>query len=267
MTIRTSPWQAGVPCWADLTTPDVPAAQRFYGDVVGWTFQDTAEDYGGYTIAEANGAAAAGVGPLQGGAPSAWTVYLASDDADKTAASIGENGGTVMVPPGDVGDLGRMSIAADPTGAVFGVWQAGTHIGAGVVNEPGGMTWEDLRTTDPDTARAFYTAVFGYHLEDVAGAPSDYATFHLPGDEAPLGGMGGTGDAFGATDAPPHWVVYFSVASTDDAVAAAERGGGRVLAPPFDTPYGRMAGLADPAGAIFWVAQDTGENPQPDRGD
>jgi uncharacterized protein len=112
-----------------------------------------------------------------------------------------------------------------------------------------------------------HTAVFGYHLEDVAGAPYDYATFHLPGDEAPLGGMGGMGEAFGATDAPPHWVVYFSVASTDDAVAAAERGGGRVLAPPFDTPYGRMAGLADPAGAIFWVAQDTGENPQPDRGD
>jgi predicted enzyme related to lactoylglutathione lyase len=261
MTIRTTPWPPNVPCWADLSTPDVDAARAFYAAVIGWEFQDTDEEYGGYTIAAVGDAAAAGVGPAQPGAPTAWTLYVASDDADKTAEAVAENGGTVIVPPGDVGPLGRMFIAADPTGAAFGVWQAGTHIGAGIANEPGGMTWEDLRTTDADAAREFYEAVFGYAYQAIDGAPEDYTTFHLPGDEAPLGGMGGM---FGAEDSPPHWLVYFAVASAEAAVAAAEQGGGTVISPLFETPYGRMAGIADPAGAVFFVNENTGQ-PQPDR--
>ena len=67
----------------------------------------------------------------------------------------------MLLAPGDVGPLGRMLIAADPTGAVFGVWQAGTHIGAGLVNRPGGLVWEDLRSPEPERARAFYRSVFG----------------------------------------------------------------------------------------------------------
>jgi uncharacterized protein len=261
MTIRTAPWPPSVPCWADLSTPHVDAARAFYAAVVGWEFQDTDDEYGGYTIAAVGDAAAAGVGPVQPGAPTGWTMYIASDDADKTAGTVAENGGTVIVPPGDVGPLGRMFIATDPTGAAFGVWQAGTHIGAGIASEPGGMTWEDLRTSDPDTARAFYEAVFGYVYQAVDGAPEDYTTFHVPGDEAPLGGMGGM---FGAEGATPHWLVYFAVADADAAVAAAERGGGTVVAPVFETPFGRMAGITDPAGATFWVAQNTGQ-PQPER--
>ena len=214
MKIRTSPWQAGVPCWTDLTVPDVAAAQAFYADVIGWSYQETAADYGGYVIAQARGAAAAGIGPLpQAGMQPAWTLYLASDDADKTASAVAEHGGTVLLPPGDVGPLGRMFIAADPSGAAFGVWQVGSHIGAGIVNEPGGLTWDDLRSPQPDAARDFYTAVFGYRTEALPQGGVDYTTFALPGEQAPLGGM---------------------------------------------------AGLADPAGAVFWVAETDGSN-QPDR--
>lgn len=261
MSIRTSPWPAGVPCWADLTAPDVDAAKAFYAEVLGWTFQDTEAEYGGYALAEVRGAAAAGIGPQQPGAPTAWTLYLASDDADKTAAAVTEHGGTVLSPPGDIGPLGRMFIAADPSGAAFGVWQAATHIGCGIVNEPGGLTWEDLRSTEPDADRDFYTAVFGYRTEPLPAAGPDYATFALPGEEAPLGGMGGM---MGADGQPAHWLVYFGVANADAAVAAAERGGGSALMGAFDTPYGRMAGLADPAGAVFWVVETDGEG-QPDR--
>lgn len=85
MSIRTSPWPAGVPCWADLQAPDVAAAKTFYADVLGWTYEDTEAEYGGYVIAQARGAAAAGIGPQQPGAPAAWTLYLASDDVDATA--------------------------------------------------------------------------------------------------------------------------------------------------------------------------------------
>ena len=92
MSIRTSPWPAGVPCWTDLAVPDVAAAQAFYGDVIGWTYQDTAADYGGYVIAQSRGAAAAGIGPLpQEGMHPAWTLYLASDDADTTAGAVTEH--------------------------------------------------------------------------------------------------------------------------------------------------------------------------------
>ena len=154
MPIRTRKWPAGVPCWADLTVPDVPAAQAFYGAVLGWSFTDTADEYGGYVIGQINGAAAAGIGPTpQQGVPSAWTLYLASDDVDGTAKQITDAGGTMLLPPGDVGPLGRLCVAADPTGAVFGVWQAGGHLGAELHSEPGGITWEDLRTPDPDTVK------------------------------------------------------------------------------------------------------------------
>lgn len=262
MSKRTSPWPAGVPCWVDLTAPDVAAAKAFYADVIGWSYQDTEAEYGGYALAAIDGAAAAGIGPQPEGAPNAWTLYFASEDVDQTASAVTEHGGKVLLPPGDIEPLGRMCIAADPTGAIFGVWQGMTHIGAGVVNEPGGLTWEDLRSPDPDAARAFYTELFGYETDPIPMAGPDYTTFTLKGEEAPLGGMGGM--MMGAEGQPPHWVVYFGVSDADAAVASAERAGGSVFMPVFDSPYGRMAGLADPTGAAFWVVQNTGQD-QPDR--
>src|SRR3954471_438766 len=112
MSIRTSRWPAGVPCWADFTVPDVAVAKAFYAAVLGWSFHDTEAEYGGYAIAIAGdpASAAAGIGPRPPGSAgdSAWTLYLASDDADKTAAAVRERGGTVLLEPGDVGPLGRM---------------------------------------------------------------------------------------------------------------------------------------------------------------
>ena len=253
MSTRTARWPAGMPCWADLSAPDVVAAGEFYRRVLGWSIEHQGEEYGHYAIASVDGRAAAGIGPTQDGAPNAWTVYLASDDADATAAAITEHGGTVIAAPFDVGPLGRMLIAADPTGAAFGVWQAGEHIGANVVNEPGALSWDDLRTTDPPAAWAFYAGVFGYDVRPLAEAGPAYSLFHLAGDETPAGGIGAM---FGVPEGtPPHWLAYFGVADADTAVAAVEAGGGSVLAPAFDTPYGRMAGVTDPDGAVFWLAQ------------
>ena len=124
MSIRTEPWPAGVPCWADLTVPDVDAAKALYAEV----------------------------DAVHSGR------HIAVDDADTVAAEVAEHGGTVLLSPGDVGPMGRMFTAADPTGAAFGGWEAKENIGAGIVNEPGGLSWEDLRSPDPDTARTVYTA-------------------------------------------------------------------------------------------------------------
>ncbi|HWE56281.1 MAG TPA: VOC family protein, partial [Acidimicrobiales bacterium] len=176
MTIRTSPWPAGTPSWADISVPEPDVAKAFYTSVLGWSYTDAGDEFGGYVSALMGSSAVAGIGPLQQAGPVAWTLYLATDDADTTARLVAANGGTVIVPPGDVGDLGRMAMAADPSGAIFGVWQAGTHIGAGLTNEPGGIVWEDLRSAEPAAAWAFYEAVFGHETRPLEMAGPDYRT-------------------------------------------------------------------------------------------
>jgi predicted enzyme related to lactoylglutathione lyase len=260
MSIRSSRWPDGVPCWADLTVPDVEAAKHFYAQVLGWSYRPTDIEFGGYVIAEVQGAAAAGLGPLPPGAPARWTLHLAADDVDKIATATPAHGGQVLLPPHDVGALGRAFIAADPTGARFGVWQAGTHVGAGVVNEPGALIWADLNSPDPQAARAFYAAVFDYRTEPLADGGVDYHLFALPGDDVPLGGIGGLGNP----KDPARWLVYFAVADAEAAVAAAEQAGGQVLTRDWDSMYGRMATLRDPDGAEFSVLQSNGDD-APDR--
>jgi predicted enzyme related to lactoylglutathione lyase len=257
MTIRTSPWPPGVPCWTDIGVEDVTASCAFYSAVLGWDFPAADTASGGFAIASVDGQAVAAIGPKQSpDQPTAWMLYFASDDADQTAQLITESGGTMLLPPGDVGDFGRLLIALDPTGAAFGVWQAKSHIGAGLVNAPGGIAWEDLRCTDPDAARAFYHEVFGFDYQPVEMAPPDYTTFHLAGEDAPRGGIGG----FMTPQPASHWEVYFGVADTDAAAAAVGPAGGMVVMGPVDTPFGRLAGIIDPSGAPFLAVATA--NPQ-----
>ncbi len=247
MPIRTAPWPAGTPCWVDLTVPDVDAAKDFYAAILGWTYADTGEEFGHYQMCQRDGRFAAGIGPLQSAdQPPVWTTYLASDALDDTVQMITGNGGTLLAGPFDVADTGRLCIALDPQGAVFGVWQAAAHIGAEIYNEPGSLVWNEGALPDPDTARKFYAAVFGYSYQPVEGAGPEYTTFHREGD--PLGGIGGL-----PTGTPPHWMSYFMVTDTDVAVTTATERGGTVRGEPVDTPYGRMATITDPQGATFSI--------------
>lgn len=248
MPTRDTAWPAGTPCWVDLSVPDVAAATAFYGPVLGWTFVDSGPEFGGYHMAKVGDRAAAGVGPImQEGQPAAWTVYLASDDADRTAKLISGNGGTVLAEPMDIPGNGRMAIAVDAAGGVFGVWQSAGMHGTEVYNEPGSLIWEDARLTDAAAGRTFYAAVFGHTFDAVPGAPDDYVTFAVDGET--VGGMGGM---MGAPDGTPsHWLPYFMVADVDAAFTAVSGGGGTVLMPPTDTPFGRMGVVTDPFGAVF----------------
>ena len=134
---------------------------------------------------------------------------------------------------------------------------------AAVTNQPGRLTWEDLRSGDPDTARTFYGALFGYRFDAMDGAPDDYTTFAQADEEAPLGGMG---PFMGPDDTPPHWLCYFGVADAAAAVDAAQANGGAVVTPAFPSPFGMMAGITDPDGALFWIVETEGQD-LPDRGD
>jgi predicted enzyme related to lactoylglutathione lyase len=259
MPTRDTPWPAGTPCWIDTSVPDLDTALEFYGSVIGWSFADTGAEFGHYRICQAGGRAAGGISSMMSpDQPHAWTVYFASDDVDGTVKLINDNGGTVLMPPMDVGDTCRIAIAQDSLGAVFGIFQGQKSIGTEVFGEPGALVWEDGRFTDVARGREFYAAVFGYTFEEIPGMPlEDYAAFKV-GDNA-VGGIGAMmGDPEGT---PSHWTAYIEVEDVDAAVTAAWRGGGALTRPAQDTPFGRMASLIDPFGAAFAVHGPNNEAP------
>lgn len=248
MPTRDTAWPTGTPCWVDLGIPDVEAAKAFYSAVFGWTYSGGGPEAGGYTTCESGGLKAAGLGPQQDpDDPPRWNTYFATGDADATAAAVTAAGGTVLFPPMDVFTAGRMTIARDPQGNPFGIWQANEHIGVEIFNEPGGLVWNDASVDDQAAGEAFYSAVFGFQFEVIEGM-GGYATFATEG--RPLGGFG-----VARPGAPKGWNVCFSVASADDAVAAVEAGGGKVTMAAEDSPYGRVAAFQDPWGASFAVMQ------------
>jgi hypothetical protein len=243
----------GMPAWVDLSSPDPASSARFYRELFGWTSREAEEpEAGGYTTFYSVGKAVAAVGPMQSGEqPPVWTSYFATDDADEVARRAGEAGGTVVTPPIDVMGYGRMTILADPSGAVFAVWQAGSMPGAEVTGEPGSLRWNELMTRDPAGAKPFYGSVLGWSHRDIPNRSGTYTIWQVA--DRPAGGMMPMeGDTWPA-ELPPHWMVYFAVADTDATAAKAAELGGSVSVPPTDTPAGRLAVLGDPHGAFFSI--------------
>ncbi len=156
----------GVPCWIDTSQPDPEAALPFYRGLFGWEFEDVMPggSDGAYLIGRIRGGDVAAVSSIPEGAPpmAMWNTYVWVDNADETAARARAAGGAVIMEPFDVLDAGRMAVLADPEGAVFCAWQAKNHKGAQVVNEHGSLNFNGLATRDPEAAKAFYGAVFGW---------------------------------------------------------------------------------------------------------
>ena len=249
---ETNGYKEGVPCWVDVMIPDVGAAKRFYTELFGWTYLDTGPAGGGYQLATLNGKQVAGIGqkqPDQPG-PSVWVTYLWADDADAAGARIAAAGGNVFMGPMDVPGAGRLALALDSAGAVFGIWQGREHRGAQLANEPGTFSWNENLSDSPDKAREFYRQAFGYTYEKFPDWPVEYDMFKVGGEVR--GGVGAKPDSI-PPGAPNFWNTYFSVADADAAVAAVTRNGGTVMFPPMDTPVGRMAAVTDPGGAGFCV--------------
>jgi predicted enzyme related to lactoylglutathione lyase len=273
----------GVPCWIDTTQPDPAAAASFYGGLFGWEVEDAMppDSPARYYIGRLGGGDVAGIGSQPEGGPEAavWNTYVWVDDADETAAKVRAAGGTVLREPSEVGDSGRMAVFADPAGAAFCVWQPKVHRGAAVVNEPGSLNFNDLNTRDPEGARSFYGAVFGWELLDMGGgffswALSGYGDFleqRNPGFREGLAAMGAPerfGDVVASLvpmpddqpDMPEHWSLTFAVDDADAIAARAAELGGEVVVPPFDAPWVRMMIIRDPQGATFTASKFVPEN-------
>ena len=248
-------YEHGVPCWVDTWQPDADAAAGFYADVLGWEVAAGPE----YSMARLRGRDVAGLAsPAPDNVAVQWTTYVWVDDADDAAARARDAGGSVLVEPFDALDGGRIAIVADPGGAALGVWQPGEHKGAQLVNEPGAWAMSQVLTDQTEAAKSFYAAVFGWETMDFG---EGIALWRLPGfvggePEQPVprdvvAVMGPLQDE----NVPSRWTVDFWVDDVDAAVERASAGGATVLAPPFDSPVGRSAVLADPAGAAFSISK------------
>jgi predicted enzyme related to lactoylglutathione lyase len=266
----------GVPCWIDLTPPDLVAAKRFYGGLFGWQFEERGPG-GPYVVAQLDGQSVAGIGAPTG-SPSpatAWTTYIAVEDADDTARRITEAGGRIVADPADVPGAGRVAMCTDPTGAEFGIWQATGHAGAQLVNASGSWNWSLLDTTDPEAATAFYGSVFGWTTHSLELGPDEITTMWcLPGygdflasidpevrrrhaeAEAPEGFTDSVAwmSKVDATS-PSSWSITFAVDDPDGVVERAAELGGKVVSPPVDLGVVRQAEVEDPFGAAFTVSR------------
>lgn len=247
---------AGVPSWVDLGTPDIEASIAFYSELFGWQIEKGPEEAGGYSMCLKDGRAVAGMGPLMAeGQPTAWSTYVTVEDAEATAAKVAGAGGQVLMGPHRVeigGEhFGTMAVFADPSGAAISIWEPGSHVGAGLVNEPGSLTWNELVTRDIDVAKAFYGEVFGWGAVTNDTPPTTYTEWKL-GDRT-IGGMLQMNDEWPA-EIPSHWSVYFAVEECDATAEKAQQMGAQIAVEPRDIPgVGRFALLSDPHGATFTV--------------
>ncbi|MCL8025676.1 VOC family protein [Nocardioides bruguierae] len=245
----------GAPTWIELFTTGADEAATFYADLFGWTVGEASSDFGGYRMLLLDGEPICGLMPHDGsdaGAPNAWTVYLATPDVDATLAKVTETGCPVLMGPVDIADLGRMAMVLDPSGAAFGLWQAGTFAGFSRVAEPGAPGWFETLTKDYPMTVAFYRDVIGWPAHTMADTDEFRYTTHGKDEAAAAGIMDAS--AF-LIDQTSRWQFYLVVEDADATVARALELGGSEEQPAEDTPYGRIGSLLDPNGVPFRVMQ------------
>lgn len=248
--VKRTEYRPGTPSYVDIGSPDPDATAAFYSGLFGWTVNDLGPDAGGYRMAQLGGDDVAGIGPAQNPGPPYWTTYITVEDADITAKKVEAAGGSVIAPPFDVLQAGRMGVFADPHGAVFSVWQRNESIGAYRVNEHGTLCWNELNTRNLEAAEQFYGEVFGWTFR----GDDTYAEFAVDGT-----GVGGfmpmTPDRF-PPEVPEHWLVYFAVNDISATAAKISELGGTTMMEPFAVDnVGTMVVASDPQGAMFAAIQ------------
>jgi predicted enzyme related to lactoylglutathione lyase len=244
----------GTFCWADLGTTDPAAAKRFYAALFDWSSEDRPMGNGQfYTMFDVGGRHIGALYPQPddqkaAGIPPNWLSYLAVENADAAAARATQLGGKVCAAPFDVQEAGRMAVVQDPTGAVFAIWEARNHLGAGVIGEPGAICWNELMTSDVARAGEFYRGLFGWGENTMPMEKFTYTTF-MRGDQM-AGGMMPVLPEWGPMAS--HWGIYIQTDDVDASAARAGQLGATVVAPPADIPQvGRFAMIRDPQGGMF----------------
>ena len=239
--------------WVDLSSSDAAGSRTFYAKVFGWRVDVNPDPkYGGYALAKIGDKDVAGIGPTMApGAPTAWNVYIGTDDAEDLATRVKAAGGTVAAPPMDVGEQGRMAVFQDPSGAFISAWQP-TRMRGFQTDAANSFGWAELNARGVDKAIAFYEKVFGWKTrksEMGEGAPP-YTEFLVDGES-----IAGAQEmnAMVPASVPSYWLVYFTVDNVDSMFRKATEAGAREMLAPTDFPGGRFAIVTDPQGAAFAI--------------
>jgi uncharacterized protein len=238
--------------WTDLNTTDQEAAKAFYSGLFGWEITDMPAGEGiNYSMAAIDGKWVGAISPQpqqqrDAGVPPAWNSYITVENVDETAARAAELGASVHAQPFDVLQAGRMAVVQDPQGAWFELWQARDHIGAGLVNAPGALSWNELGSPDLEGSARFYGDLLGWTTTAVEGADPPYLVVSTA-DGRTNGGIRPPAPP----GTPPFWLVYFATADIEASVTRTGELGGNVLLPPTDIGIARIAVIQDPQGAVF----------------
>jgi predicted enzyme related to lactoylglutathione lyase len=237
--------------WYELMTTDMPGAEKFYTQVVGWTAKDAGMPQMKYTLMNAGDIQVAGFMPVpMPNMPPSWIGYIAVADVDAEAASIKADGGAIHKEPTDIPGIGRFAVVADPQGVGFALFSA-AGMDAPPAPPPGALGhagWRELHAIDGAKAWDFYAKHFGWTKGDAMpmGPAGVYQIFNIDGDMA--GGM--------MTKMPEMpvaaWLYYFNVDSAEAAAARIKAAGGTVINGPMEVPGGQwiVHGL-DPQGGMF----------------
>lgn len=254
MTTQKTTHAPGTFCWPELSSTDQAAAEKFYSGLFGWTMKQTPMGPDShYTVFVKNGESVGAVAQMDKnmqGVPSNWLSYVSTANVDASVEKAKQLGGTLVVGPFDVMELGRMAVLTDPQGAHFALWQAKEHPGITLLNEDDSLVWTELMTNDTAKAGDFYKGLFGWGTEKFPGGAMDYTLWKKGTENA--GGMMAITPDMGPI--PPNWMVYYGVADADATVAKAKQLGGTVIREPWTVPtVGRIAILKDPTGAVFAI--------------
>jgi len=245
---------ANKPVWVDLSSDDAAASREFYAKLFGWKVEVNPDpQYGGYAMANVGDRAVAGIGPkMSPQAPTAWSIYIGTEDAKALAGKVEAAGGTVIAPPFSVGDQGVMATFQDPTGALISAWQPGRMADVVPSGAPNTFAWAELNARGIDKAKPFYKEVFGWGEKNtpMGEGMGDYTEF-LQGGQSILGGT--EMNPMVPAEVPSYWMVYFGVTDVDKKFEEAKAAGGKELMGPSDYPGGRFAILSDPEGAAFGI--------------
>jgi predicted enzyme related to lactoylglutathione lyase len=237
------------PAWVDLASSDAEASRNFYGQLFGWSIEVNQDpQYGGYAIAQSAGQDAAGIGPkMDPNAPTAWNLYIGTDDINALASRVKSAGGTVVMDPFPVGDQGQMAVFQDPSGAFISAWQ-GTRMGGFKTSGANAYGWAEVNVQGRDRVLPFYQQVFGWEPEEspMGEGQPPYVQFKLEGDYV-AGAWETTGMQPAGT--PSYWQIYFTVDDVDASFRKALDLGAKEMLPPQEFPGGRFAIISDPQGA------------------
>jgi len=248
--------------WHDLNTKDLDGSKKFYGEVFNWTFESS--DNGPYLHIKAGEQMIGGVRQMGANEPQppSWLGYVVVDDVAATVATIEGAGGKVYMPTTKMENVGTFAVTADPTGGVFAPWKSarpGEDVESGEMPKPFTFVWDELMTTDPAAAGAFYQKVFGWSPRAVdMGGGMTYTLLDRPGVKNPKGDPGSAG---GMMKSPPEvpfsfWLAYVGVDRCDSLCERATRLGATIVVPAQDIPnVGRFACWRDPQGASIAILQ------------